>query len=930
MTKILIADDIGENRCLLASIFKSAGYQVVEARNGSEAQALALKSPPDLIVTDILMPVMDGFELCRRCKADTNLKNVPLVFYAATCTDSKDERFGLSLGAERFISKPQKSEILLQIVRQVLEQTRPKPSAVPDKPLGDETDVLRRYNEVLFHKLETKVTQLRAEIAERERTQEALRESQERLIEAHRLAHIGIWTWERETDRVTWSDELYQVAGLDPGKPAPGYRDIPRLFAPDSCARLQTAIDHALETGTPYQLELELTRPDGTRRSVTSSGGVKRDSSGAVIGLYGTLRDITEYRQAEEKLRFSNLLLEAQMEVSIDGMVAVGESGEIIQFNRRFVEMWGIAPEVIASRNEKVVLDAILDKVNNPEDHRAKVKRLYQSRRETSRDELELTDGRTFDLYSAPMFGSSGEYFGRVWCFRDITDSRLAEEARLKLEEQLQLSQKMEAIGSLAGGVAHDFNNLLSVILSRTGFAIDKMEDGDPRKDDLIEVHSAAERAALLTRQLLAFSRKQLLQPVLLNLNQIAAGVESMLRRILGEDIALVQTLAPDLGAVRADPGQIEQVLMNLVVNARDAMPEGGKLSIATSNIYIDEGQAERYLGMPPGPYVQLTVADTGCGMDEQTKSRLFIPFFTTKEKGRGTGLGLSTVYGIITQSGGDIWVDSEPGRGTIFTIYLPREPEETAAVGVSKTITLATGTETILVVEDEEALRGVFRRCLEDAGFTVLTASDGQEALSVSVQHAGDIHLLLTDVVMPHMSGRALAQEFLKIRPHIKIIYMSGYPDDAIVRHGVIDAGTHFISKPFTAIDLNQKVRAVLDGSDDRRTDGHSPTRSRDSGRPPLSSRPSPPDFSSPTRVRDSAKPQPLDQGVPRASCDDVLGRLRDAAITARYDEILELVKRIGDTEPELASALGEQANRFDYQGILSILNQQSAQGVP
>jgi signal transduction histidine kinase len=385
---------------------------------------------------------------------------------------------------------------------------------------------------------------------------------------------------------------------------------------------------------------------------------------------------------------------------------------------------------------------------------------------------------------------------------------------RQRLEEQLRTSQKMEAIGRLAGGVAHDFNNLLCVILSCTGFAMEELRDGDPVKNDILEVKDAAERAAALTRQLLAFSRKQVLQPEVLSLNKIATGVEKMLQRILGEDIDLVQTLEPDLGLTLADPGQIEQVLMNLVVNARDAMPEGGKLTIETSNVEIDEEYAARHVAVTPGSYVQLAVSDTGCGMDEQTRERIFEPFFTTKEKGKGTGLGLSTVYGIVNQSGGNVWVYSEPGQGTTFKIYLPRELSATTATAIKPQAVprLSRGTETILVVEDEEALRKVARRALCTAGYKVLTAADGDEALLKSEQHAGDIELLLTDVVMPRMSGRAVAEALSKTRPTLKVIYMSGYTDNAIVHHGVLDAGTHFLAKPFTSAALAAKVRQVLD----------------------------------------------------------------------------------------------------------------------
>ena len=397
----------------------------------------------------------------------------------------------------------------------------------------------------------------------------------------------------------------------------------------------------------------------------------------------------------------------------------------------------------------------------------------------------------------------------------ELAERKRTEEQKARLEGQLLHAQKMESVGLLAGGVAHDFNNLLCVILNHTEIALESIREGDPLRENLLEVMKAGERATSLTRQLLAFSRKQVMQPVPLSLNKIAQATERMLRRILGEDIELVQSLAPDLGVVRADPSQIEQVLMNLVVNARDAMPMGGTLSIETSNVEIDEAYAACHVDVKPGPYVQLAVSDTGCGMDQQTQAKLFEPFFTTKEVGKGTGLGLSTAYGIVKQSHGSIWVYSEPGRGTTFKIYLPREnpdiaPTTTKPAPFHK---LAKGTETILVVEDEEALRKIAERILCAAGYTVLTAADGDAALRASQQHESEIHLLLTDVIMPRMSGRMLVERLTAIRPTVKVLYMSGYTDNAIVHHGVLDAKTNFIGKPFSAADLTWKVREVLDG---------------------------------------------------------------------------------------------------------------------
>jgi signal transduction histidine kinase/CheY-like chemotaxis protein len=388
----------------------------------------------------------------------------------------------------------------------------------------------------------------------------------------------------------------------------------------------------------------------------------------------------------------------------------------------------------------------------------------------------------------------------------DVTEQR-------QNEEQLRVAHRMESVGRLAGGIAHDFNNLLTVIINHTAFAAKDVGKEDPLQADLAEIGKAAERAGLLTRQLLAFSRKQVLKPQVLDLNKIVGGMEEMLRRLLGEDIDLAVVLAVGLGKVMADPGQIEQVVMNLAVNARDAMPDGGKLTIETAYVELDDAYSSQHVGMKPGPYVMLSVSDTGCGMDERTRARLFEPFFTTKQTGKGTGLGLATVYGIVKQSGGDIWVYSEPGHGTTFKVYLPHElsAKETGE-RASQLTTDAVGTETILVVEDEDAVRNLAKRILERAGYTVLTAANGGEALVICGKQQGSVGLVLTDVVMPGMNGKELADRLARLYPNLRVLYMSGYTDDAIVHRGVLAPGTHFIGKPFNAADLTRMVREVLD----------------------------------------------------------------------------------------------------------------------
>jgi PAS domain S-box-containing protein len=663
----------------------------------------------------------------------------------------------------------------------------------------------------------------------------------------------------------------YQMGWRDQ---ADSYRRSDREVMESGCSRLL--------------VEERQTTPMGGTITLLTSKVPLRSSKGEVVGVLGTYLDITDRKRAEVDRERLAMAIEQAAEI----VVVTDARGAIAYVNPAFESVTGYARAEVLGCNPRVLKSGVQDEAF----YRTLWETISGGRTWHGRLVNKKKDGTVYteDATISPVRDADGRISSYVAVKRDITHE-------ISLEAQLLQSQKMEAIGSLAGGVAHDFNNLLSVILSYTEFAMEGVPEGDPLKSDLLEVKTSAKRAVALTRQLLAFSRKQVLQPVPLSLNQTALGVDKMLRRILGEDIDLVQALAPDLGLVQADPGQMEQVLMNLVVNARDAMPDGGKLTIETSNLEIDEEYAARHVAVKPGPYVQLAVTDTGCGMDQETKARLFEPFFTTKEQGKGTGLGLSTVYGIVKQSGGNIWVYSEPGHGTTFKIFLPRELSATAATAIvpPPVPMRTTGTETILVVEDEEALRKVARRSLAAAGYTVLTAANGQEALLTSAQHAGDIHLLLTDVVMPKIGGRALAQELSKARPGLKVVYMSGYADDAIVHHGVLDAGTRFLAKPFTATDLMSKVREVLDGGA-AAADGQERTNA----------------------VEAETGGQPLDEGALRVFSPAALGKLRMAVIAARYDEIVELVEAIRGTQPAVATGLRRMADLFDYDGLRDLLS--------
>jgi signal transduction histidine kinase/CheY-like chemotaxis protein len=418
---------------------------------------------------------------------------------------------------------------------------------------------------------------------------------------------------------------------------------------------------------------------------------------------------------------------------------------------------------------------------------------------------LEL-NGRTFSFIArkGPYRDAQGKTIGVFGISVDVTDRR-------KMEEELRKAQRMEAIGTLAAGVAHDFNNLLTVIKGYTHMLLEQTT-GTPANEDLKEIDAAANRAASLTSQLLAFSRKQVMQPKVLSLNQVIRDMEKLLRRLIGEDIEFAVKLSREINAIMADPGQIEQVIMNLAVNARDAMPQGGKLTIETQNVELNQ-EYSKDIDIPAGDYVLMTVSDTGIGMDAKTQARIFEPFFTTKPTGKGTGLGLSTVYGITSQSGGHVWLQSEVGRGTIFKIYFPVVDAIPDLEATQKTKPNAEkGSETILVAEDDANLSGLVQTSLRRKGYNVLVAGTGEEAETISRRHGGPIHLLLTDVVMPRTNAREVAQRICYSRPQTRVLWMSGYTDDTIVHHGMLEEGIDFLPKPFTPASLADKVREVLD----------------------------------------------------------------------------------------------------------------------
>ncbi len=512
------------------------------------------------------------------------------------------------------------------------------------------------------------------------------------------------------------------------------------------------------------------------------------------------------HKDLAELFRKSEKMVIALLESATQAIISIDKAGRIVLANRRCEEMFGYNREELLGFRIEILL---------PESKR----RVHTRERDDYFDRphvrpmglgIDLAgrhrDGHEFPVEVSLSYIETEEGVFAIAFVSDISQ-------RKRLEEQLLHAQKMEAVGRLAGGVAHDFNNMLTVIAGYNRMILDELSPLDPLRGYAEEILKAADRAGAITNQLLAFSRRQISKPRVIQINMAIAQTDKMLRRLIGEDVHLQLSLGSEIGNIRADPGHVDQAIVNLVVNARDAMPEGGRLTIETANVHLDEHYVRTHLGVAPGDFVMVAVSDTGIGMDAETRRRIFEPFFTTKEKGRGTGLGLATVYGIVKQAGGDIWVYSEPGRGTTFKLYFPRvsEPVSEVVDSAGAEPLKAAGQETVLLVEDEKAVRELTLKMLQQLGYSVLTAESGEGALELSGSHTGELSLLLTDVVMPGMSGRQLADALILLRPGLKVLFLSGYTENTVVHHGVLDSGVDFLPKPFSREVLGKKLREIL-----------------------------------------------------------------------------------------------------------------------
>jgi PAS domain S-box-containing protein len=909
--RVLIVDDHDDGRLLLQKIIVVGGHEAVTAVNGREALDTARENPPDVILSDILMPEMDGFQLCRAVRASRRLKETPFLFVTATYLADRDEELALALGADGFIRKPLDPETFLDALERVVRQRLGPRPVPPARGLEDEPELLRRYSERLILRLEQKAQDLEGEVDRRRQTESDLKamlgaipdmilrvdrrgrfmefkparffapcvpadrflgKSAAEVLPAE-LAHRALENVNRALDdqglvvseyalpvegRVRDYEARFAPAGReevvviirditeakrlerDIASARKDWEDIfqavgqpTMILAPDQTilavnrsmieasgkgaeeliGRFCYHVSHGPQVqgpppGCPCARLLDERTPCTTEMEVETLGGRYLitctpvcDANGKLAKIIHIATDITYLHQ----LQVSQARLAAAMEQTLEGIAVTDPDGVIRYANPSFAGFAGKPVETLCGRG---VLD-VLSLTGSAAPVAAELRATLEGRKSwDGRLTARVADGRDLHLGGtlSPVHGGTGALTGFVLILNDVSRS-------VSLEQQVRQAQKMESIGRLAGGVAHDFNNMLGVISGYAELALLKLNSADPLVEDLEEIRTAARRSADLTRQLLAFARRQTIMPKVMDLNELIGGSEKMLRRLVGEDIALEFAPGPDLRRVKMDPSQVDQVLANLAVNSRDAITGVGRMAVATGNVVLDEEFCRRHRGAAPGEYVRLSFSDTGCGMDRETLAQVFEPFFTTKGEGRGTGLGLSTVYGIVKQNQGFINLNSEPGMGTHIDIYLPRAEGKAAVAAPAASAASPKGSETVLVVEDEEMILKLCKTVLAAQGYRVLVAASPEEAILMAERHPEPIHLIITDVVMPAMNGRDLIERVKRHRPGIRSIYMSGYTADVIAHRGVLAEGLRFIQKPFAPGALARRVREALDG---------------------------------------------------------------------------------------------------------------------
>ncbi len=838
MASILIVDDDIQTRQLYLSLLTHFGHEVIEAADGKDGLEQARLRRPDLIISDILMPTMNGYEFVSALRKSPPLDKIPVIFHSAIFLGKEARVLGASCGVSLFILKPCEPEQALAIIHEALglkiEKSVPSPSApTPADPIPfliDSVFVKGKELDTLSARLAS-LLEFGLELAARCPLETLLDKGARaaRQIIGANYAAVGILGEDGKGLRCSGSAGMNSPLLAKASFEGAIFREVVSEQKPRRISRVRYEPGQIGLPANHPPIQTFLCAPLGVKDAVHGWIYVADKLASAEFTEHDT--QILMTLAAQVALAYENTVhLDAireharELELEIEnrkraedrfhvlvetaptGIVITDERGRIVEVNAQALQSFGYGREELLGKPVETLLPERFRRGH--EGHRSGYIKNPHARPMGVGVELfaRRKDGTEFpvEISLGPLLTKEGVLVSST--IVDITE-------RKNMEERLRLSQRMEAIGKLAGGVAHDFNNLLAVILGCSDMLLDTLPKDHPALRKVEMVRKAGASAADLTRQLLAFSRQQMLQPRVLDLKEIVERTQGLLHRLIGENIEFTISMEPSLGRVKSDPGQIEQVLLNLAVNARDAMPKGGRLTIEAQNVDLDDSYKQEHQQVIPGPYVMLAVADTGCGMDRDTQARIFDPFFTTKELGKGTGLGLATVYGIVKQSGGYIWVYSELDKGTVFKVYFPRVGAAAEATEKKETDTAAPqGCETLLLAEDSDSLREMAHDYLASVGYTVLEAASGKEALQKAQEFAGPIHLLLTDVVMPEMSGPELACQMSALRSGIKVIFTSGYTDDAIARQGVLDPAVAFIQKPYRPKALARKIREVLD----------------------------------------------------------------------------------------------------------------------
>lgn len=796
---ILIVDDQEENRYLLEALLKGNGYDVQSVTNGAEAIEHLEYNGIDLIISDILMPVLDGFELCRKVKSDEKWRHIPFIIYTATYTGPKDEEFAFKIGADRFIVKPCEPVLFMETVLDVMTVVK-SDNKVPESPVQDE-EIFKLYNERLVRKLEQKMLELEKETEALRQAQKSLRISENKYRRLHESMTDGFVFVDMQGVIIESNEAYRKMIGYTEEELS--VMDFRRLTPAkwhgfeEGIIKNQILINHSSDV-----YEKEYRKKDGTIFPVELKTYLVLNDEDEKEGMWAIVRDITTRKQAEADIKEAHQRLLTILN-NIDAIIYVIDikSYDILFVNQYVRDNFG---DVEGKKCWNAIQmeqkgPCALCSNNNPVDAGGKPKG-------THRWEFQHKQtGKWYDCHSSAIKWIDGRIV-RLEFAIDITDRKM-------LESQFLQAQKIESVGRLAGGVAHDYNNMLGVIVGYAELAMEKVAAGNSIHDHLEEILAAAKRSTEISRQLLAFARKQTINPIVCDLNEIVESMLKILRRLIGEDIDLVWLPESQLWPVKIDPAQIDQILANLCVNSRDAISGVGKVTMETGLVVFDKEYCAQHAGFFPGEFIMLAVSDNGCGMEPQIIDSIFEPFFTTKAAWQGTGLGLSTVYGIVKQNNGFINVYSEPGKGTTFKIYFPRHFGKIGELRVKTPGQIPSGHgEKILLVEDELPIMKMCKLMMENLGYVVLSANTPREAINLAENYSDVIHLLVTDVIMPEMNGRDLANRLQLLYPDIKTLFMSGYTANVIAHHGVLEQGMHFIQKPFSKKDIAVKIRKVLE----------------------------------------------------------------------------------------------------------------------